>query len=290
MRVRLNPPTPEQIVRRRAIALVIAVLCLGGIVALLLSGVGRESDDSTTNSRPLIRSGPTQQEREERAIKEVLSYTPFVSRGSSRKREVALTFDDGPGPYTDEIVRTLVKTNTPATFFVVGQALNDFGALLTEELRAGLTVANHTENHAALRRLPRREQVLQIIDANARLRTRNAPRPHLFRPPYGSFDATTLKVLRKLNMLMVMWTVDTADYRRPGVRAIVNAAVKSAKPGAIILLHDGGGDRSQTVQALPYIIKKLRRRHYRLVSVPQLLLDDPPSRNQKLPNLHGAER
>lgn len=254
-----------------------------------MNGVGEEQRPAATSESP-NRSDPSQEELENRAVGDVLSYTPFISRGSSRKREIALTFDDGPGPYTDEIVRILVKMKTPATFFVVGQEIKDFGSALTDELRAGLTVGNHTENHPPLARLSRRDQVLQILDENVRLRARNAPSPRLFRPPYGSFNTTTLKVLRKMHLLMVMWTVDTADYRRPGVRAIVSAAVEGAKPGAIILLHDGGGNRSQTVQALPYIIKKLRRRHYRLVSVPQLLLDDPPPHNQKLPNLHDAER
>ncbi len=87
---------------------------------------------------------------------------------------------------------------------------------------------------------------------------------------------------------MVLWTVDTDDYLRPGVSAIVDTAVSGARPGAIILMHDAGGDRSQTVAALPKIIAALRRRGYRFVTVPRLLLDNPPPSNQHFSALGGS--
>ena len=102
------------------------------------------------------------------------------------------------------------------------------------------------------------------------------------------WNATTLALLHRYRMLMVLWTVDTSDYRRPGVKAIVNAALAGARPGAIILLHDAGGDRSQTVKALPRIIAGLRRRHYRLVTVPRLLLDNPAPRVQNIAAVIGT--
>jgi peptidoglycan-N-acetylglucosamine deacetylase len=87
---------------------------------------------------------------------------------------------------------------------------------------------------------------------------------------------------------MVLWTVDTSDYQMPGVEAIVDAAVNGAKPGAIILMHDAGGDRSETVEALPKIIRALRARHYKLVTVPRLLLDNPAPADQDVAALAGA--
>jgi len=87
---------------------------------------------------------------------------------------------------------------------------------------------------------------------------------------------------------MVLWTVDTSDYRKPGVDTIVNSVVSGARPGAIILMHDGGGDREQTVQALPRIVTKLRARGYKLVTVPQLLLDNPAPSDQNVVGLVGA--
>jgi peptidoglycan/xylan/chitin deacetylase (PgdA/CDA1 family) len=84
-------------------------------------------------------------------------------------------------------------------------------------------------------------------------------------------------------MLMVLWTIDTGDFRRPGVRAIVKAVLSRARPGAIVLMHDGGGPRRQTTQALPIVIRRLRHRGYRLVTIPQLLAEDPPSGHQAPP-------
>jgi peptidoglycan/xylan/chitin deacetylase (PgdA/CDA1 family) len=110
----------------------------------------------------------------------------------------------------------------------------------------------------------------------------------MFRPPYGLWNDTTLRLLHRFRMLMVLWTVDTSDYRMPGAGAIVEAAVSGARPGAIILLHDAGGNRSQTVRALPKIIRDLRRRGYRLVTVPQLLIDNPAPADQQISAVLGS--
>jgi peptidoglycan/xylan/chitin deacetylase (PgdA/CDA1 family) len=114
------------------------------------------------------------------------------------------------------------------------------------------------------------------------------PYPRLFRPPYGAFNRQTVSMLHGHRMLAVLWTVDTGDFARPGAAAIVQRAVDGAKNGAIILVHDGGGDRSQTLAALPAIVHRLRSRGYKLVTVPQMLLHDPPSRQQTHPTSRGA--
>ena len=105
----------------------------------------------------------------------------------------------------------------------------------------------------------------------------------LFRPPYGSFNRATLKVLASLRMLMVLWSVDAQDYRLPGASVIIKRVLDGARPGAIVLLHDGGGNRSQTLAAVPLIVRELRRRGFRLVTVPELLLDNRPSSHQAVP-------
>ena len=105
----------------------------------------------------------------------------------------------------------------------------------------------------------------------------------LFRPPYGSFDDSTLALLRARDMVMVLWTVDTADYARPGVKRIIYTALSGARPGANLLFHDGGGDRTQTLASLPRILRRLTERGYRLVTVPQLLEHDPPPDGQTPP-------
>jgi peptidoglycan/xylan/chitin deacetylase (PgdA/CDA1 family) len=226
---------------------------------------------------------PTTQEAEA-AIGHVLSYTPAVVEGGRRGNEVALTFDDGPGPYTVRLVHTLDRLHVHATFFAIGEMERYFSAGTLAELAAGDAVEDHTETHPPLATLSPRAQREQLFEQAARIEVLGAPPPHLFRPPYGSFNATTFQQARALGMLMVLWSTDTSDYKLPGVHAIVQSALAGAHPGAIILMHDGGGDRSQTIAALPAIVAALRRRGLRPVTVPQLLRDDPPAPGQPLPH------
>lgn len=224
-----------------------------------------------------------QQAAENAAIDHTLSYTPYVRVAGAQHREIALTFDDGPGPYTPQVLAVLTHRHVPGTFFEVGVEERYFHESTSAIVARGYPIGDHTESHAPMSKLSaagQRSQLLQQVSATGDF---GAPFPRLFRPPYGLWNRTTLSLLRGLKMLMIMWTVDTSDYRQPGVAAIVNSAVSGARPGAIILMHDAGGNRHETVEALPIIIKTLTRRGYRLVTVPRLLLDNPPPANQQLP-------
>lgn len=223
------------------------------------------------------------------AERRVLAYTGYIQIGTGRRREVALTFDDGPGQYTLGILAILQRYHVAATFFEIGRQVRAYPDITRRLVRAGMTIGDHTEDHPPLGLLAASQQALQIDRAAAAIGATGAPAPLLFRPPYGSFDQTTMALLRARRMLMVLWTVDTSDYARPGVTRIVAVALSGARPGAIILLHDGGGDRSQTLAALPRIVTGLRRRGYRLVSLAQLLLDDPPPASQPAPGGVAAD-
>lgn len=225
---------------------------------------------------------------ENAAINRTLGYTPYVRIAGAEHREVALTFDDGPGPYTPSILSVLQRQRVPATFFEVGVMETYFHASTTAILARGYTIGDHTESHAPMGKLPPKVQRAQLLEEVSATGVYGVPFPRLFRPPYGSWDAATMKLLARYRMLMVLWSVDTNDYRQPGVTAIVHSAVAGARPGAIILLHDGGGDRLQTVAALPKIIRALRARGYGLVTIPKLLLDNPPPRNQQISAVVGA--
>ena len=222
------------------------------------------------------------------AIDHTLAYTPYVRIAGSQHREVALTFDDGPGPYTPEILAVLEHEYTPATFFEVGVSDQYFHQWTSEIVRDGYTIGDHTFSHAPMSHLSGKDQQAQLVEQANTIKQYGARFPRLFRPPYGLWNSRTLSLLHRDRMLMVLWSVDTNDYRRPGVRAIVSAAVSGARPGAIILLHDAGGDRSQTVVALPKIIAALHRRGYRLVTVPQLLLDNPAPADQQVASVAGS--
>lgn len=279
--------------RRRAAALLgIGLLALiAGMVVGANSGARQPAPVAAPSTRyfaqirTLAGSGPssfaaTERAAENAAITHTMSYTPYVWIAGSEHREVALTFDDGPGPYTPGVLAVLEREHVPATFFEVGVAEPYFHGSTTAIAARGYPIGDHTENHLAMSKLSRKRQQAQLLEQAAAIGRYGAPFPRMFRPPYGVWDSATLALLRKYKMLMVLWSTDTDDYLMPGVRMIVRRALRGARPGAIILMHDAGGNRSQTVAALPKIIAGLRRRGYKLVTVPRLLLDNPAPAKQ----------
>jgi peptidoglycan-N-acetylglucosamine deacetylase len=277
--------------RRRGAAVLVVVVLIALVATALSSSSGRRAGSSSTGhvadarGHGLRATSPIIPEnKEDEAVAAVLAYTPFVKQGAGRAREVALTFDDGPGPYTPGVLSVLERFRVHATFFTIGRMERYFGASTSRELADGDVIGDHTENHPALAQLSARDQREELFEPIARVELLGGKRPLLFRPPYGSFNATTMHELKALHLLMVLWSVDTTDYRQPGVSVIVQRALAGAKPGAIILLHDAGGARAQTIAALPAIIRGFRARGYRLVTVPQLLKDDPPPAGEPLPS------
>ncbi len=295
------PLAPHHRRRRAAALLVVAALALiVGLVAGAGAGGGPVAHRAASTPRgyfarirTLAGNGAgsfavAQQTDENSAISRTLSYTPFVRVAGAQHREIALTFDDGPGPYTPQILAVLERYHVPATFFEVGVLEKYFHASTAAIVARGYPIGDHTENHAPMSKLSPRDQQSQLLQDTAAIGDFGAPFPRLFRPPYGLWNSATLALLKRYRMLMVLWTVDTGDYQLPGVPAIVDRAVDGAKPGAIILMHDAGGDRTETVAALPQIIKRLRARRYRLVTVPRLLLDNPAPKDQDVASLAGA--
>jgi len=278
--------------RRRAIA----GLALLAILAWLITAIGSHgsahrdhvTSDPSLHHAPAPHLTATEQkarthQAEEKAVDSVFAYTPAVTSGGSRGHELALTFDDGPGPYTQQLVGVLNKYHVHATFFAIGEEERYFSGGTLLELRSGDVVGDHTETHPMMASLSRHDQHEELFEQIARIELLGGPRPRLFRPPYGSFNATTFKELHALRMLMVLWSTDTRDYTMPGVQAIVQSALAGAHPGAIILMHDAGGDRSETIAALPAIVAGLRKRGLRPVTIPRLMLDDPPPRGLPIP-------
>jgi peptidoglycan-N-acetylglucosamine deacetylase len=293
----LGPPVRRRgsHIRRRRSAAALLLVILVAALAVALTGSGQHAQKPAASSAPAGRSTggvPTPAREPEvqagAAVKRVLAYTPFVRAGGGHAKDIALTFDDGPGPYTPEVLAVLERLHVRATFFAIGRMERYFSASTIRQIHDGDVVGDHTESHPQLALLSAHEQHEELFEALLRIEVLGGDRPTLFRPPYGSYNATTMRQLRALHLLMVLWSVDTQDYQQPGVATIVQRALEGAQPGAIILLHDGGGNRAQTIAALPTIITKLRDRGYHLVTVPELLLHDPPPAGQTLPpNLNG---
>jgi peptidoglycan-N-acetylglucosamine deacetylase len=282
--------TQVQIRRRRAGASLAGVLLLLVVLVAVLSGSHHASRKPAATSQGVARVGavkapsPDRKKVEAAAVARVLAYTPFVKQAGERGRDIALTFDDGPGPYTPQVLNVLERLHVRATFFEIGKMLRYFSASTMREIADGDVIGDHTETHPMMASLSAHDQHEELTEQIARIELAGGPRPLLFRPPYGSFNATTFHELHSLHLLMILWSVDTDDYLQPGVPVIVERALAGAHPGAIILMHDAGGERAQTIAALPTIIHDLRARGYHLVTVPQLLNDDPPPPGQPLPS------
>lgn len=296
-------PVAIQHRRRRAgaLAVVAAVSLILGVISGAGSGGsnaaehGATAQDSGffTRIRTLSGNGAgsfaaAEQSEENAAITRTLAYTPYVRVAGSQHREVALTFDDGPGPYTPRLLSVLDRYHVPATFFEVGVEEQYFHGGTSAIVAHGDPIGDHTQTHAPMSKLPGSVQQSQLLQDTAAIGDYGAPFPRMFRPPYGLWNSTTLSLLKKYKMLMILWTVDTSDYQMPGTDVIVDRALSGVKPGAIILLHDAGGDRSQTIAALPQIIRRLRAKGYKLVTVPRLLLDNPAPKDQDVSSLAGA--
>jgi peptidoglycan/xylan/chitin deacetylase (PgdA/CDA1 family) len=188
------------------------------------------------------------------------------------ERAVALTFDDGPSPRdTPRVLAVLRRLHVPATFFVVGYLVDRYPRVVIRTWRAGMSIGNHTYNHPEVppfTELPRR-LAEDEIDLGAQSLARLEIQPRLLRPPGGSVSPGVVSAAEALGERVVLWSVDPEDWR-PGTtaRQIARRVLAAVRPGSIVILHDGGGDRSATVRALPAIVKGIRRKHLRLVVVP----------------------
>jgi peptidoglycan/xylan/chitin deacetylase (PgdA/CDA1 family) len=206
----------------------------------------------------------------------------IFSQGSSSLKEIALTFDDGPNPlYTPQVLSILQRYNVPGTFFCIGRQVVAYPALEQRVAQAGEEIGDHTWNHPDLTKMSSSAIRAQINDTATAILWATGSRPDLFRAPYGAMNNIVLIQAAQLGFVTVAWSVDTQDWQRRGVESIVRVALNNATNGSIILMHDGGGDRSQTVQALPQIITALHARGYTLVTVSQLLTDSLKSGTQQ---------
>ncbi len=202
----------------------------------------------------------------------MLNYALF--NGNSRIPEIALTFDDGPNPYyTPQILAILQQYGVKATFFDVGYLVADYPNIVRQEYNQGNIVANHSWSHPDLTHFSGQVIQSQLTSTTNIIQATIGVRPTFFRPPYGAVNYTVLSQARILHYTTVMWDGSAEDWNMPGVNAIVSRTLYYARNGAILLLHDGGGNRAETVAALPIIIKTLKSRGFRFVTIQQLVDD-----------------
>ena len=200
------------------------------------------------------------------------------SREGSPGRRIALTFDDGPDPtWTPRIAAALQRLHVPATFFVIGSKVARHPGVLRTLYRDGFELGNHTFTHVDLASVPAWERRLQITLTESALAGAVGVGTRLVRPPYSSTPAAVTPQQARAfgdvvsrGYVIVLSDFDGEDWRRPGVKAIVRAATPPRTAGGIVLLHDGGGDRSETLAAVKRLVPRLRARGFRFVTVSQL--------------------
>lgn len=214
-----------------------------------------------------------------------------VSHGDRDHPEIALTFDDGPRPpYTGQVLDVLERYGIPATFFCIGLNAGGYREQLVRIREQGHALGNHTWSHPFLPDLSQRQLTQQIARAGETIaEASGGGAPRLFRPPYGSRSPAVMEWLTGVDTTIVLWDVEPYDWAMPGPDAIARVVLEEAKPGSIVLLHDGGGDRRQTVASLPPMIDGLLERGYRFVLV-QDLLAAPGRRDGDTSPSSGRER
>jgi peptidoglycan/xylan/chitin deacetylase (PgdA/CDA1 family) len=194
-----------------------------------------------------------------------------ASAADARRKLVALTFDGGPSGYTPKIDRILQRKHVRSTFFWVGSRIDGWERMVKRASRQGHEIANHSWFHDDLTGLPAGAIRHQLARTNRLIARLTGKRPRIFRPPYGAVNPKVRRVAGDLRMRTVTWDVDSVDWTSPGCEQIVAKVRREVRPRAIVLLHDGGGNRTQTVCALPRIIHDLRARGYRFATVSKVL-------------------
>ncbi len=263
--------------RRRRLLLSVGGITLSSIVASrLLSGPGthlpphrevsafqKPAHRDLIARRDLItRRHPVAHHRPAYPVDRPLYYIHDDSRA------IALTIDDGPDPvYTPQVLRLLHQYRVTATFSMVGLHVAAYPHLARAVAEDGHHIANHTWTHSNLVHRPVHRIHTELAWTSHAIHSATGVHPQLFRAPYGAWSATVIRQCERMRMMPMDWSVDPRDWARPGVRSIVRNIMHNTRPGSIILEHDGGGNRAQTVEALSIVLPRLLREGYHFHTV-----------------------
>jgi len=227
---------------------------------------------ASTPKRP--QTPPPAESPAPKSVKFVSKMTRYYGHATKGKR-AALTFDDGPGPhFTEMVLDELQRLHLTATFFIVGKNAAKHPEIVARIAEEGHIIASHSWDHANMAKLSEAQIQAQLDKTNELIRKLTGHEPLLFRAPYGSSSLELEKQLQKRNLQLIGWSVDTRDWEGPSAETIVQTVQQQIKPGGIILQHCASGvgtDLSNTVQALPQIVRMLQEQGYTFVTVPELL-------------------
>jgi peptidoglycan/xylan/chitin deacetylase (PgdA/CDA1 family) len=252
--------------RRLLLAAGGAVLLTSTVAAITEPGAGARSASPEPGQARPGTSGPARQPPElaRRVAPPIRHGQPRLPYGEPMytvddgPKVVALTIDDGPSPvYTPQVLRILHQYGVTASFSMVGRNVAAFPGIAREVAAAGHMIVNHTWNHDNLRHMRPVAVQDEITQATEAIHAATGQRPSMFRAPYGVWPSAVFHYCAQARLTPLAWSVDPRDWSRPGVRAIVRDIESDTRTGSIILEHDGGGNRSQTVAALKIWLPRL---------------------------------
>lgn len=203
-------------------------------------------------------------------------YGPVLTHIDTKDKVIALTFDDGPyPPYTQELLAVLQEKQVPATFFLVGENAARHPELVLQFKEQGHEIALHANIHQDLLKLDQDQLQANIAEGKAVLEKISSTKISYMRPPHGFKDWAVMKAIDDAGLKAVNWSIIPRDWTNPGVNVIAERTLKEAKPGAIVLLHDGDSpkgkaSREQTIKATAIIIDRLRAEGYTFVTISEL--------------------
>ena len=195
----------------------------------------------------------------------------IIRHGNRKKWSVALTFDDGPqNLYTGQILDILAKYSIKATFFLTGEKIAQNTDIILRIISDGHEVGNHSFSHKTMRCRSLKWLRKEIEKTDELLIQAGASPPINFRPPFGRISFQLIYLLKKLKKKMILWDIGPKDFKYIHSYEIVGKVLKKLKSGSIIVLHDGGGDRSVTVEAVNILVKDIREMGYKFVTISEL--------------------
>lgn len=193
---------------------------------------------------------------------------PTLTATITPEKSIALTFDDGPGEYTDDILEVLIEEEVPATFFVLGSEVTPQREdTLKRASEEGMSIQSHTWSHPDLRNQTHETIEKELTDTSDAIEEVTGEATTCYRPPYGSTSKQVRTVTKDLGYTEMKWNVDSQDWQRPGANEIFKNAILPAYDGEppVLLMHDGGGNREQTLEALPKIIQHYKDEGYTFI-------------------------
>ncbi len=200
-------------------------------------------------------------------------YGPTLFKGNTADKVVSLTFDDGPYPvYTEKILRILQDNDIEATFFLVGENIEEHPEIARKVVEAGQIVGIHAYTHKDMLRMNQEEVYQQLEQAKTSVKKHLGQDAIYFRPPHGFKDYRVMAATAKAQVQVVTWSAMGQDWKEISAKQVVENVMKDIHPGSIVLLHDGDSpnniaSRQRTVEALPMLLQALQQEGYRVISL-----------------------